>query len=499
MATGLRKLASQTLVYGASTILYKSLNYLLVPYLTRALPDPAFQFGVVGDMYALIPFMLILLTMGLETGYFRFAGKAETEGEKKRLFASAWGIVLLFSCLFLLLAIFFTAPLSRVMLYPDYPQYIWMVALIIALDAVSALPFARLRQEGRPGAYMKFRLISVVVNIIFCVLFLSILPRLADAHGGIWDMLWIPGFGPGYIFAANIIASAVVMALIIPSCGGIRPRVDKKTLRPVMAYSIPLMIAGIPGIANEYIDRQMIKYLMPAGEAIRSVGIFSAVSKVGVALVLFTQMYRLAAEPFFLSGFGKEDFKAMTARAMKYFIIFSIAIFLGIGLFQEVFALIVGPELREGMGILPIIMFSNILAGIVFNLSFWYKNTGATRFAIYVTTTGLIFTIVFNIMLVPRLGILGAALARLTCESAMVLLSYTLNQKYYPIPYDLKRIGEYTLAGVLIFSTLIFTGDLPLAAKYSLNLLLLGAYLYYAVRREKLDVGGVLKSIFKRK
>ena len=215
-------------------------------------------------------------------------------------------------------------------------------------------------------------------------------------------------------------------------------------------------------------------------------------------LALFTQMYRYAAEPFFLANFKKEDFVRANAEAAKFFILVSIAIFLFVALYLDLFGLILGRDFRQGVFLLPVIMLANILAGTIVSLSFWYKQTGKTQIAILITGTGFVFTILLNFLLVPRLGYVGAAWARLGCEAVMVVLSYFLNQKYYPIPYDLKRIGSYFLLGGAIYATTIFTGGWPLWAQYPLNTLLLLLFLLYAVRRERIDVKGLFRSVLHR-
>lgn len=493
----LRKLAGQTAVYGISTILEKLLSYLMFPYLTYvAMTDPA-EYGQVQDLYAYIPVLLVILTMGLETGYFRFADRSDELGGKKRLFGSLFSLTTISALIFLILVFAFTPGLAETLRYTSSPWYIRLVAVIVALDVISAVPFAKLRQEGRPGRFMTVKLTAVIVNIGVTVMLLSILPWLQSRFGGIWDHLWFPQFKVGYYLAANVLSSAAKLLMLSPTLRGIKPVLDKKILRPVLIYSLPLLLSGIAGTANEYIDRQMIKYIMPDWE--NSLGIFGAVTKVGVVLVMFTQIYRMGAEPFFLSNFKKEeDFRSLTADAMKYFIIVSLGIFLTIGLFSDLFALLAGPNYRSGMDMLPVIMLSNVLAGVVFNLSFWYKQSGATKYAVYITVTGLVFTVVFNILLVPVLGLWGAVIARLVCETAMVALSYMLNQKHYPIPYDLRRIGEYVILAAAIYCTVFLTGGWAKLPRYCVNLLLLAAYAAYAIRREKIDVASLVKSVIKR-
>ena len=493
----LRQLAGQSVIYGISSIVARLLNYLLTPYLTHIM-SPS-EYGVVADMYALIPFALVLLTMGLETGYFRFAGRAGDAAGKKRVFTTAWGMVTCLALGFMALVLLFRTPVAAAAgeVYVANSSFITIVAGIIALDVISAIPFARLRAEGRAARFVVVRIASVVVNVSLCSFFCGALPHLA-AGGGFFATIWNPGFGAGYVFVANLIASLVALLLLLPSCRGALPKIDGKVLRTMLLYSLPLLVSGIAGTANEFIDRQMIKFLMPEDVAMGAVGIYGAVVKTGVILLLFTQMYRLAAEPFFLASFKKEDFLSTNAEALKYFVIVSVGIFLLITLFMDDFALILGRDFREGMFILPIVLLANIFSGIVLNLSFWYKQSGATRFAIYVTSTGLVVTVAANFVLVPRFGYAGAAWARLLCEATMVALSYYFNRKHFPTPYDLRRIGGYFLLGGGCYALGFLSIELPVMAKYCVNLLLVSLFALYVVRRERIDVAGVFKSIIKR-
>lgn len=498
MSSSMRRLAGQTMVYGISTVLVKLVNYILTPYLTRVLSEV--QYGEYTYFYALIPFLLVLLTMGLESGYFRFAGKASDKQGKKEVFATAWGAVSLVSVLFFVVILLFNNPIARAIDYGSNPSLVWMTAAIAMLDAMIAVPFARLREQGRPGLYVKLRLVSVVVNLVFCVLFYSWLPSIAGT-GNAFASLYNPSFGVGYALVANMIASAVTFMLLIMFSGGVLPKIKPKLARNMLIYSLPLLVSGIAGTANEFIDRQMLVWLIPGDPlAVKEqLGYYGAVLKLGVVMTLFTSMYRLAAEPFFLADFKNEDFRKANSEAMKYFIIVSITIFLVITLFVDMFELIIGSKFRVGVPILPLIILSNMFSGIVLNLSFWYKQTGATKYAILVTGSGLVFTVVFNIMLVPGLGFVGAAIARLICEFAMVVISFFLNRKYYPVPYDLRRIGGYFLLGGGIYGFGMLCAGLPAVFKYLLYSVLVLIFVIYAVRREKIDLGGIVRATLHRK
>ena len=491
----LKKLAGQTAVYGLGTIVSRFLNYLLFPYLTRVM-GPG-EYGVVTDMYALIPFVLVVLTMGLETGYFRFTGKAADEDEKRKVFSSAWGAVLAAGTLFFVAVLLFLPSIASAMGYADHPSYVAVVAGIVLLDVGTAIPFARLRQQGRALRFVALRVLSVAVNLLLTLFFYTVLPFLAS-HG-LCGAMYDPAYGAGYVLVANLVASLIVAACFLPMWREAPPRIDRRLLGRIMLYSFPILLSGIAGTANEFIDRQMIKYLMPASEAMDALGIYGAVAKLAAILVLFTQMYRYAAEPYFLSGFKKDDFRAANAAAMKYFILVAIGIFLFIALFSDLFALLMGPDFREGIGVLPLILLANVCIGITLNLSFWYKQTGRTQYALWITGTGLLVTVLLNVLLVPRFGYAGAAWARLVCEAVMVAVSYALCRRFYPVPYDLRSIGAYFLVGAAVFGCSRLTAMWPPAAEYAANLLLLIGFGFFAVRCEKIDMKALFGTILKKR
>ena len=488
MSNNLTKLAGQVAIYGISSVVARLLNYLLVPYYTRIM-SPA-EYGVITDIYALIPFALVVLTMGMESGYFRFAAKAEGAQERKRVYATTWGAVLAAASLFLGLVLLFEDGISSALGYAG-TDYVWITGTIIFLDVAGAIPFARLRQEGRAMRYVVIRLLSVIINIGLCLWFYN-------SKGEGLNLFENPT-DPGYALVANLISSFVTFILLLLSSGGTLPRIESTRLKTIFLYSLPLLISGIAGTANEFIDRQMIKFLMPTGESLAALGVYGAVVKIGVVMMLFTQMYRLAAEPFFLAEFKKDEFKNSNAEVMKYYVIVSLIIFLFITLFSDLFALIVGPDFREGMYILPMVLVSNALSGVVLNLSFWYKQTGATKYAIWITGTGLLFTIVFNILLVPSLGFAGAALARLVCEMAMVVVSYRLGQKHYPTPYNLKRIFLYVALAAAMWGISLLTNELSTTPKYLINSVMVVGFVLLAIRVERINVGALLRSILRRK
>jgi len=491
MAGSMRKLAGQTATYGISSVLARLISFSLTPFFTRIMTQG--EYGAYTDMYALIPFALVLLTMGMESGYFRFAGRAQNAEEKNRIFSTTWGAVSLVSVLFFVVVVLFKPQLASLTGYADRSSYIWIVGAIIMLDAIMAVPFARLREQGRAGRYAMVRVISIILTVGLSLFFYWVWPSITSTQ------LFPTPTDPGYAFLANLISSFVTLLILIPDCNGIRPRINRKLFRKIFLYSLPLLISGIAGTANEYIDRQFVKYLIPGGEGEAALGVYGSVAKIASLMIMFTQMYKYAAEPFFLADFEKEDFKKSNAEAMKYYLIVSIIIFLGLGLFPDLVGKLLGKDFREGMSLLPIMLVSNMLTGVILNLSFWYKQLGATKYSILITSVGLVFTVVFNILLVPRLGIMGAALARLICESVMVCVSYALNRKHYPIPYDLKRIGEYVLLGAAIYFIAMALSGLTMWLRYFVYLVLIAIFVVYAVWREKIDVKGLVSSISRKR
>ncbi len=487
----LEKLAKQTAVYGISTIVVRFLSYLLTPYYTRIFGQETY--GIVTYVYALIPLALTLLTMGMESSYFRFSAKADeaggdVAGAKRRLFATTWGVTSLAAALFFVVIALFHTPISHLM-GPDYaahPEYVVWVGLIILFDVWACIPFSRLREQGRALKFVAIKALNVVLNVV-----------LAFAFGAAG--LFATEFGVGWVFVANLAASVITWLVILGTVDRVVPKINRVLLAAVFAYSLPLLVGGLAGTANEFIDRVMIYGLVPEGAGAQ-VGIYGAITKIAVVMMLFYQMYRLAAEPFFLSNFKKSDFVAMNAAALKYYVMASMVIFLGIALFRDLFALIVGRDFREGIFILPVVLGANVLTGVWLNLSFWYKREERTSLAIVVTGAGLAAMLLFGLSLIPLWGYYGAAWARLGSESAMVAVSWWLNRRYYPTPYDWRRIGEYVAVALAVFCVCELSGRLAgnMLISYAFNIVLFAAYAAYLVRRERIDVKAMVLSALKR-
>lgn len=488
IGTMLEKLAKQTAIYGISTILGRFLSYLLTPFYTRIFGVETY--GIITDVYALIPFALVLLLLGMESSYFRFSAKAEAAGgdiaaAKKRNFTTMWGITSLAAAIFFALIAIFSDNCAAVMgeAYIAHPEYVVIVAAIVFFDVAGAIPFAALREAGKASKYVMLKLANIVMQVGFAFLFWAV---------GLFDS----EFGVGWAFVANLLAS-VITTVAVSIQGKSLPKIHWVLLGAMFAYSLPLLLSSIAGTAGEFIDRQLIKYLVPDG-AMAQLGIYGAITKIAVVMTLFTQMYRLAAEPFFLSNFKKDDFLAMNAAAMKYYMIASMVIFLGIALYRDIFALIVGSDFRQGIFILPIVLGANVLSGVWLNLSFWYKREEKTGYALWVTLSGLAASVAAGAILIPRAGYYGAAWSRFIAEVVMVAVSLSLNQIHFPIKYDFKRIAEYVVVAMALFFATEFAAVDSTILKYTINTTALVVYLVYVVRREKIDVKGLIKAVLRR-
>ncbi len=480
------KLAGQTAIYGISSIVVRMLSYMLFPYYTHIMGEA--QYGVVTDIYALIPFALVVLTMGMESSYFRFAGRCDERGGdeagKRQLFATTWGITSLAAAIFAVVVIALRGPVGAALgsVYVEHPSYIVLMALIVMFDVWATIPFSRLREQRRAVTFVALKIANIVIQVALAIAF---------GTAG-W---YASDFGVGWVFVANLCSSAATWLMVLATCNRVVPRIDWALLRRIFAYSVPLLVGGIAGTAGEFIDRQLIKILTPEEAAFAQLGIYGAVTKIAVVMLLFTQMYRLAAEPFFLSNFRKEEFVETNAAAMKYYVMVSMAIFLGIALFKDLFALLAGPAFRQGIYILPVILLGHMLAGMWLNLSFWYKREEKTRYAIYVTVVGLVANVAANIALIPRMGFYGAAWARLASEGVMVVVSWWLNRRYFPTPYDWRRIGGYVAVGLALYFGCVAVGDATdsLWAQYGTAAVALTLYGAYAAWRE--NIFGMIKRL----
>jgi len=451
----LKKLAGQTAVYGLGTIVPRLLNYLLVPIYTRIFADD--QYGIVTELYAYMAFLLVLLTYGMETSFFRHAEKMKNT---KRVFSTS--LISLFSTtvLFVVLIIAFIDPVAGIIRYEDHKNYIIIFSLIVAIDAITAIPFAYLRHQNKAFKFSIIKIINVGVNIGLNLFWLILCPRVAEANPDAFILqAYDAEIGVGYVFISNLISSIITLLLVSPEIIKIKPVLDIVLLKRMLKYALPLLIVGAAGMINEVSDKIIFKYLLHIPEGIENadeyamgqLGIYGANYKVAVLMTLFIQMFRYAAEPFFFKQAKEDNARQVYADVMKYFVIFGLFIFLGVTLFIDLIKYFIGPDYWAGLFIVPIILVANLFLGIFYNLSVWYKLNDLTRFAAVIAITGAVVTIGLNLALVPQYSYEGAAWAHLACYFVMMVMSFFWGRKHFRIDYPLKQIFFYMIFAAALF------------------------------------------------
>ncbi|HMT30386.1 MAG TPA: polysaccharide biosynthesis C-terminal domain-containing protein [Bacteroidia bacterium] len=486
----LRKLAGQSAIYGLSSIVGRFLNYLLVPLHTNIFKHPG-EYGVVTELYAYISFLMIIYTYGMETSFFHFS---EKEKENKNKVFSTGMVALLFSTILLSGSIIlFSGNIADVLDYQKHPEYITWMALIIGFDTLTALPFARLRQQAKAQKFAVLKVANIIINITFNMLFFIILPVWYKGEAGLLKsfahLIYNPAVGVGYVFIANLLASAATLLMMIPEFRFNKEEFDKQLLQKIVLYSLPLLVAGLAGMVNETLDRIMLKFLVnDHASAMNQLGIYGACYKLSILMTLFIQAFRYAAEPFFFAQFKKEDARKVYALVMKYFVITCAIIFLAIMMYLDIIKYFIGKNYWPGLKVVPILLLANICLGIFFNLSMWYKLTGETRFGAYFAVFGAVITITFNYMLIPKMGYMGAAWTTLICYASMMLASYITGQKKYPVSYETKRILAYVGIAIILFliSKMIEQYFHPnTTIQLLINTIILFGYLFMLSKKER--------------
>ena len=445
---GVKSLAKDTAIYGVSSIVGRFLNWCLVPLYTRLFPED--MYGVVTYVYSIVALTLIILTYGMETGFFRFANH-ERYSNPDEVYSTSLTSLGFTSTLFFALVLLFLEPVSRAMECGGHESYVWMMALAVAIDAYSCIPFAYLRYKKRPVRFAMLKLVNIGLNIVLNIFFLLICPWLMRVAPGWVEGFYVADFGIGYIFLSNLIASAVTLLMLLPDIVRIPLKFNGRLLREMLAYSFPLLVLGIAGIMNQTLDK-ILYPVLATSDAMAGLGIYGANYKIAIVMVMFIQAFRFAYEPFIFSQSRERgDNKLQAYRdAMKYFVIFALFIFLGVMYYLDILRYFVRPDYWAGLKVVPVIMAAEFFFGIFFNLSLWYKLTDKTVWGTWFSLLGLAVTVVLNVLLVPRYGYMGCAWAAFCCYGVMMLASYFVGNAKYPIGYNVGRLIFYVgLAGVL--------------------------------------------------
>ena len=477
----IKKLAGQTLVYGLSNMLGRFLNYLLVPLHTIVLGK--FFYGKLTFIYGSSAILLVLLTYGLETGFFRFASKKE-EDYNKVLGTSLYSI-LFSTSLFILLSVVFKNLWQAYFEVNNYKIVLYFI-LIISFDVLNAIPFAKLRIDERPIKFMFIKLIGIFVNIALNLFYLLLCRKLYEAgNTGFLAQIYKPELVLDYVLIANLISSAVTFIVLLPEIIRVKPSFDFTLLKRILAYSFPILLIGLAGQFNDNIDKLLIPKLINDPNPMEQLGIYGANFKLSVLMVLFIQMFRYAAEPFFFKNSENADAKKLYADVMNYFIIFGLIIFLGVMFYIDILKYFIAEEFREGLFVVPILLIAKLIFGILFSLSIWFKVTDKTKYGILVAVIGALITIILNVILLPRIGYLGSALASLLSYSVMLAVSYYLSTKHYLIKYNFKKIAFYfILAFALYMISKIVKTDVKIIY-LSINTVLLLGFITIAYFNEK--------------
>lgn len=445
MAEGMKRLAGETAIYGVSSILGKVLNWLLVPMYTRVLATSS-EFGVVTNFYAWTALLVVLLTYGMETGFFRFMNKKEIK-LPMRVYATTLFSVAFTSVMFMVLIFSILHPVSNALGYGSHPEYIGMMAAVVAMDAFCCIPFAFLRYEGKAVRFMIIRLSNILLNILLVIFFLIVCPWLAEHVPGLVGWFYKTDYQVGYIFIANVITSLITLLMLFPNMiPGLREKASYALLKQMLTYSFPILILGIAGIFNQTADKILFPFLFEDKEyATSQLGIYGACFKVAVVMVMFIQAFRYAYEPFiFAKNKNDGDTKAYS-EAMKYFIIFSLLIFVGVMYYLDILKYFVSEEYYPGLRVVPIVMMGEFFFGIYFNLSFWYKLIDQTRWGAYFSTAGCAITVLIILLFAPVYGYMACAWASFASNLFMMILSYVIGQKMFPIGYDIKSALFYVV------------------------------------------------------
>lgn len=476
----LKSLAKDTAIYGMSSILGRFLNYLLVPLYTSNISAASGGYGIITNLYAYTALLLVILTYGMETTFFRYANK--TNEDPQKVYSSTLIMVGFTSLLFIVLVSIFLQPLSGVMGYSDHSSYVWVMAATVSIDAFQCIPFAYLRYKKRPIKFAALKLLFIAFNIALNLLYFVVLPDLYKSYPDIIQHIYNPETGVGYAFYINLVCTASITFFFYKELTGFKYTFDKELAKRMLSYSWPILILGIAGILNQTADFILFPYLYKGSQAHQQLGIYGAASKIAMIMAMITQAFRYAYEPFVFGKGNDKDNRETYAVAMKYFIIFTLLAFLVVMGYINILRHIIGRDYWEGLKVVPIVMAGTIMMGVYFNLSFWYKLIDKTIWGAYFSGIGCFVLILINVIFVPQYGYMACAWAGLIGYATAMTLSYFVGQKKYPINYPLKSIGIYVLMTVIFFIAITYSNQhLPKIYALAVNTLIIFAFIAHII------------------
>ena len=456
-----------TAIYGLSSIIGRFLNYLLVPLYTAQLSAASGGYGIITNIYAYVALVLVLLTFGMETTYFRFTNKTHTDSQ------TVYGTTLItvgsLSLLFAVVVLLFLSPVSQLMGYGEHPDYVGVMAVTVAIDAFLCIPFAHLRQEKKALKFAALKLLNIVVSIVLNVIYFH----------------YMDGKDVGYAFYINLVCTVMLAVCLVTEYTGFRWQLDRKLLRSMLSYSWPILILGLAGILNQTADKMLFPYIYKDSDMLTQLGIYGACSKIAMIMAMITQAFRFAYEPIVFAGVKDKDQHEMYAKAMKYFIIFTLLAFLIVVGYMDVLKYIVrNQDYWVGLKVVPIVMAAEIMMGIYFNLSFWYKVIDKTIWGAVFSGIGCAVLLIVNVVFVPRYGYMACAWGGFAGYGVAMLISYFVGQKYYPINYPLKEITLYVVLALVLYGLMYVASDWPTLLSLAFNTLLLVVFAAVIVKRD---------------
>ena len=463
----LQAIAKDTAIYGLSSIVGRFLNYLLVPLYTAQLSAASGGYGIITNIYAYVALILVLLTFGMETTYFRFTNKTHTDSE------TVYGTTLIsvgsLSLLFAVLVLILLNPISQLMGYESHPEYIGVMAVTVAIDAFLCIPFAHLRQQKKALKFAALKLLNIGVSILLNLIY----------------FYWMDGKDVGYAFYINLVCTVMLAVCLLTEYTGFRWKLDTKLLRTMLSYSWPILVLGIAGILNQTADKMLFPYIYHGSDMHEQLGIYGACSKIAMIMAMITQAFRFAYEPIVFAGVKDKDQHEMYTQAMKYFIIFTLLAFLMVMAYLDILKYIIGADYWVGLRVVPIVMAAEIMMGIYFNLSFWYKIIDKTIWGAIFSGIGCLVLLAVNIIFVPRYGYIACAWGGFAGYGVAMLVSYFVGQKYYPLNYPLKDIAVYVISACVLCMAMYKVHErASLWLSLTVNTLLVGLFIAYIIKRD---------------
>ena len=457
-----------TAIYGLSSIIGRFLNYLLVPLYTAQLSAASGGYGIITNIYAYVALAMVLLTFGMETTYFRFTNKTHTDSQ------TVYGTTLItvgsVSLVFAVLVLLLLSPVSQLMGYGDHPEYVGVMAITVAIDAFLCIPFAHLRQQKKALKFAALKLLNIAVSILLNLIY----------------FYFMDGKDVGYAFYINLVCTVMLAVCLITEYTGFRWKLDTKLLKNMLSYSWPILVLGVAGILNQTADKMLFPYIYEGSDGMKQLGIYGACSKIAMIMAMITQAFRFAYEPIVFAGVKDKDQHEMYEKAMKFFIIFTLLAFLIVVAYMDILKVLIirNTDYWVGLEVVPIVMAAEIMMGIYFNLSFWYKIIDKTIWGAIFSGIGCAVLLAVNIIFVPKYGYMACAWGGFAGYGVAMLVSYFVGQKYYPLNYPLKEIALYVVLAFVLFGLMRFTNDWPMIASLAFNTLLVVAFMAVIIWRD---------------